>query len=209
MRFAIFLDRVFLVFRIWHAFLRKIPSMVTSRRCRSAGRGFFLGKPHSLLGLRYVSVGHNFVCGDDLRLEVFNRHNGHPFTPKMVIGNNFNANHRMHLACINEIVIGNDVLVGSDVFISDHAHGASSEVFDKTAPSARRLYSKGPVHIGDRVWIGSKASILPGVTIGEGAIIGANSVVSKDVPPYAVVGGIPARRLGVRHKTEKQDSGLI
>jgi acetyltransferase-like isoleucine patch superfamily enzyme len=59
----------------------------------------------------------------------------------------------------------------------------------------RKLYSKGGVRIGDRVWIGSKVSILPGVEIGEGAVIGANSVVSKDVPPFSIVGGVPARVL--------------
>lgn len=55
------------------------------------------------------------------------------------------------------------------------------------------MVSKGPVIIGKNVWIGDKATILPGVTIGEGAVIAANSVVSKNVPPFSVVGGIPAR----------------
>jgi acetyltransferase-like isoleucine patch superfamily enzyme len=204
----IFLDRLFSLFRVLHKRWRKIPSVVTSGRCRAAGPGFFIGKPHSLLGLRYVSVGRNFVCGDQLRLEVFDRHNGHTFRPQLVIGDNFSVNHRLHLACINEVSIGNDVLVGSDVFIADHGHGESSEVFGKTPPAARKLYTKGPVRIGDRVWIGSHVSILPGVTIGEGAIIGANSVVSKDVPPYAIVGGIPARVLRAGRNPEKRSLDL-
>ena len=55
------------------------------------------------------------------------------------------------------------------------------------------MYSKGPVIIQDNVWIGEKATILPGVTIGEGAIIGANSVVTKDVPAKSLVVGCPAK----------------
>lgn len=59
----------------------------------------------------------------------------------------------------------------------------------------RQLVSKGEVVIGNNVWIGDKAAILAGVHIGDGAIIGANSVVAKDVPANCVVGGIPAKVL--------------
>jgi acetyltransferase-like isoleucine patch superfamily enzyme len=62
-----------------------------------------------------------------------------------------------------------------------------------TAPIKRSLFSKGPVIIGDNVWIGDKATILPGVSIGNGAVIAANAVVTKDVPAYSVAAGNPAR----------------
>lgn len=60
-------------------------------------------------------------------------------------------------------------------------------------PTLRLLSSVGPVTIGDNVWIGDKASIMPGVTIEKGCIVAANAVVTKDVPPYCIVGGIPAK----------------
>ena len=60
-------------------------------------------------------------------------------------------------------------------------------------PVSRPLVSKGKVVIGENVWIGDKATILPGVSIGDGSVIGANAVVTKDVPPYSVVVGNPAR----------------
>jgi maltose O-acetyltransferase len=56
----------------------------------------------------------------------------------------------------------------------------------------------GAVTIGDRAWIGFRALVLPGVTIGEGAVIAAGAVVTKDVPPYTIVGGNPAREIGQR-----------
>ena len=61
------------------------------------------------------------------------------------------------------------------------------------APKSRVLYSKGSITIGNKVWIGDKVTILSGVTIGEGAVIASNSVVTKDVPPFSIVGGIPAK----------------
>ena len=62
-------------------------------------------------------------------------------------------------------------------------------------PSLRKVESKGEVIIGDNVWIGDKCTILPNVHIGDGVIVAANSVVTKDVPPYSVVGGDPAKVL--------------
>jgi acetyltransferase-like isoleucine patch superfamily enzyme len=60
-------------------------------------------------------------------------------------------------------------------------------------PSERDLYSKGSVTIEDNVWIGDKVTILPNVRIGEGSVIGANSVVTKDIPPFCVAAGNPAK----------------
>ncbi|MBQ4055965.1 MAG: hypothetical protein IJD32_02545 [Bacteroidaceae bacterium] len=59
-------------------------------------------------------------------------------------------------------------------------------------PRLRNVTSKGTIVIKDNVWIGDKATILPNVTIGEGAVIAANSVITKDVPPYSVAAGNPA-----------------
>jgi len=62
-------------------------------------------------------------------------------------------------------------------------------------PADRDLYIKGPVHIGNNVWMGDRVCILSGVTIGDGAVIAANAVVTKYVPAYSVVGGVPAKVL--------------
>ena len=77
--------------------------------------------------------------------------------------------------------------------ITDHAHGSSC--IDMTPPANRELISGGAVFIGKNVWIGDKVTILPGTTIGDGAIVAANSVVSKDIPAYSVAAGNPAKIL--------------
>jgi maltose O-acetyltransferase len=58
----------------------------------------------------------------------------------------------------------------------------------------------GPIVIKDYVWVSSRASVLPGITIGEGAVVAAHAVVTKDVEPYTIVGGVPAKKIGERRR---------
>lgn len=112
---------------------------------------------------------------------------------KIEIGNNCSIGSEVHITASNHIIIGDNVLLGKKVTISDNSHGViDANCFD-IVPKKREVYSKGKVIINDNVWIGDKATILPGVVIGVGAIIGANSVVSKSVPCRCVVVGNPAR----------------
>jgi maltose O-acetyltransferase len=90
----------------------------------------------------------------------------------------------------NDTVIGSDVMLGPDVSII-----SSSHVFSDTSLSMREQGEsvRRPVIIGDDVWIGTRAIILPGVKVGSHSIIGAGSVVTKDVPEWSIVGGNPAK----------------
>jgi len=90
--------------------------------------------------------------------------------------------------------IGNDVMMGPDVMIFTQNHETSR----LDIPMRLQTAPKIPVEIGDDVWIGARAIILPGRKIGKGAIIGAGAVVTKDVPDYAVVGGNPAKIIKFR-----------
>ena len=86
--------------------------------------------------------------------------------------------------------------------VTDNSHGVTTIDDLSKAPHMRKVISKGEVVIEENVWIGDKATILPGVHIGKGAVVGANAVVTKDVPPFSVVGGIPAR---VLHRVKETD----
>lgn len=146
-------------------------------------------------GYQYISIGDNFTSLYNLRIEAWDSYQDVSYNPEIIIGNNVNINSDVHIGCINRILIGDDVLIASKVYISDHSHGAVNSTELGIPPVNRKLYSKGPVIIKDKVWIGESVSILPGVTIGEAAIIGANSVVTKDVPARAIVAGNPAKIL--------------
>lgn len=93
-----------------------------------------------------------------------------------------------------QIKTGSDVSIGPEASILTLGHDPqSSEFTDKG----------GDVIIGDRVWIAYRAIILPGVTIGEGAVVGAGSVVTKNVEPYTIVAGNPARLIKERNRSLK------
>lgn len=91
--------------------------------------------------------------------------------------------------------IGKDVMMGKDVKIITHNH----EFHNLNIPMNRQNYMDySPVIIEDDIWIGFRVIILPGVRIGQGAIIAAGAVVTKDVEPYSIVGGVPAKFLKSR-----------
>ena len=113
--------------------------------------------------------------------------------PYIKIGSGCNFGAYNHITCTNKIEIGNNVLTGKWVTITDNNHGDTSLESLQIPPCEREIVSKGPVIIEDNVWICDKATILPGVKIGAGAVIAANAVVTKDVPSFCVVAGNPAQ----------------
>ncbi len=92
------------------------------------------------------------------------------------------------------IYIGDGALIGHNVVLATLNHAMS--------PSRRGTMVPAPIRIGKNVWIGSNAAILPGVTIGDGAIVAAGAVVTRDVPENAIVGGVPAKV--IRHLREEE-----
>ncbi|TCL61380.1 acyltransferase [Allofournierella massiliensis] len=88
------------------------------------------------------------------------------------------------------VSIGNDVMIGPFLLCYTQNH----EFKDVNIPMIEQGFSeRKPIHIEDNVWIGARVTILPGVTLGTGCIVGAGAVVTKDVPPYAIVVGNPGR----------------
>ena len=148
-----------------------------------------------LVGSNFITVGNNSSLGKNIVLTVWKRKESKYNSPSISIGNRCSIGDDAHITAINKIVIGNNVLTGKKILITDNSHGESIREQLVIPPSKRVLYSKGPVIIDDNVWIGEKVSIMPGVHIGKGAIIAANTVVTKDVPPNCVVGGIPAKMI--------------
>ncbi len=117
--------------------------------------------------------------------------------PKNIsIGDHVFLNHNVYLGSRGNatITIGNYVMIGPNAQIYTGMHGYSNT----DIPMIMQKHTYKSVVIGDDVWIGSNAIILPGVTIHKGVIVGAGAVVTKDVAPYAIVGGVPAKIIRYR-----------
>lgn len=148
--------------------------------------------------VRYLGEDNRIRIGEDCRfglktvLFAHNQYNGFQVDGHIEIGDHCLFGDFINISSINSIKIGDNLLTGRWVTITDHAHGNSSFSQLNIPPNHRPLVSNGPVVIGKNVWIGDKATILPNVTIGDGAIIGANAVVTKDVPSYSIAVGNPA-----------------
>lgn len=151
-----------------------------------------IGRSFVLTGRQFVTIGSHNNFGHNVMISAWE--NGCcDKRPHIKIGNNCDFGYFNHITCCNKITIGNGVLTGMYVIISDNNHGSISYDERDVRPVDRPLSSKGEVVIGNNVWIGDKAAILSGVHVGDGAVIAANAVVTKDVPAYTVVGGIPAK----------------
>lgn len=150
-------------------------------------------RPHFIRGRRWIVFGNNFSCGRGLRLEAL----GNSFikSPLIRIGTDVAINDYVHIGAIESVSIGDRVLIASKVFITDHDHGCYGkgdvQSDPRIPPGERQLFSS-PVVIEEDVWLGESVSVLAGVRIGKGAIIGAMSTVTKDIPPYSIAVGSPA-----------------
>ena len=111
------------------------------------------------------------------------------FPPNITIGDGTIVGDHAFLDGRAPLKIGNHVDIASDVMIYNSEHDINSEGFDPI---------EEPVEIEDYVFIGPRAIILPGVKIGKGAVIGAGAVVTKNVEPFKIVGGVPAKEIGER-----------
>lgn len=171
----------------------RIYTLIHRCRFRRFGSGSHIAwRATRLQGLDCISIGRETYIASGVQLTAWTRHNGIKFQPEITIGNGCSIRENSHITAINSITIGDNLLTGTNVYISDNSHGETTLEHMMLPPSARPLYSKGPVVIGNNVWLGNNVCILAGVTIGDGAIVAANSVVTKDVPAYSLAAGVPA-----------------
>ena len=138
----------------------------------------------NVLGLS-IGKGTSLLMG--LHVEVRSR--GRKDRPGIVIGDHSVINSGCHLDGRGGLSIGDNVSVSSGVWILTDEHDINDPKFAEVL---------APVRIGDYAFIGSRAMVMPGVTVGRGAVVGAGAVVTKDVAPFQVVAGIPARTIGER-----------
>lgn len=118
----------------------------------------------------------------------------------IVIGNNVLINAGGYISGEGGLEIGNFVLIGPNVNILSAGH----EFGDCDKPIQKQGLTYGKINIEDDAWIGAGSVVLQGLTIGRGAVVGAGSVVTRSVPPYAIVIGNPARIVKYRNEIESE-----
>lgn len=136
----------------------------------------------------WMSLGENSIIMSGSRIQFFPQPGKDH--PKLKIGNNNYFLYNLTILVGENITIGDNVVIASNVFISSEGHGTDPE---SGVPYKDQPLRCKPVVIGSGCWLGENAVILPGVSVGENAIIGAGSIVTKDVDSYSVVGGNPAK----------------
>jgi acetyltransferase-like isoleucine patch superfamily enzyme len=193
--------------RLPGALQRRLRDRLTARQLRSPG--FRAGRAPRLLGLSHMQIGPDFNAGDSLWLEAVLRYGNVRFEPRLSIGAHARLSDNVHIACLDRVTIGEHLLCGSRVIVSDHTHGQYSGAGasePSVPPALRALHSAAPVTIGANVWLGDGVAVLAGAEIGDGCVIGANSVVTGKVAPGTIAVGAPARV--VRRWDEEQRSWL-
>jgi maltose O-acetyltransferase len=138
---------------------------------------------------RYLGI--EIAPGARILLNAYMWHTGPRSTSRarIRVGARTWVNRRACLDLRGGLEIGDDVSISPEVMIITAAHDPASPRFE---------YVSSRVVIEDHVWIGSRATLMPGVRIGRGAVVAAGAVVTRDVAPLAIVGGVPARQIGVR-----------
>ena len=138
-----------------------------------------------------LSCGSNVnFCGDT----EFNGYN-------VEIGNNVSFGQRMQIMCVNApVIIGDNVMFGPGVTLitGDHRIDIVGKYMNEVKQKDKLPENDQPIVLKGDNWIGANSTILKGVTVGEGAVVAAGSLVIKDVPPYAIVGGVPAKVIKYR-----------
>ena len=190
-------------------------------RFRGSTGLILVGRAVTVRNPQYVTVGSDFVIEDLAEVQGLSR-SGLTFGDNVTIGrfamirpsgyygrepgeglwvgNDSNIGPYCYIGCSGFVRIGNNVLMGPRVSIIAENHNFART--DK--PTKLQGVTRQEVDIGDDCWLGSNSVILAGIRVGEGAVVAAGAVVTKDVPPYAVVGGVPAKVIRSRLVSEAE-----
>jgi acetyltransferase-like isoleucine patch superfamily enzyme len=167
-------------FRFWRlARLRALATGVIPATTQFDGPCHVYGRPR-------LELGEHCRLGRDCFFETVGE-------GRITLGEEVIVNAGCFMVSYAAIRIGANTLIGEYVSIRDANHGTAPDRLIRM-----QEHSSAPIVIGEDVWIGRGAMVLGGVTIGDGAVVAANSVVTKDVPPMTIVGGIPAKPIKER-----------
>lgn len=166
----------------------KLWSMFVGGAFREFGGKSTLSMPCRLAATQHIRIGSGVFLGPGCWLQALPR-DGAP-EPRLDVGDGTSVSGTCVLSAAQEVVLEENVLLARNVYVSDHIHA-----YDDVTKAIQHqgLDKVAPVRIKTGAWLGQNVVVCPGVTIGRGSVIGANSVVTSDVPDFSVAVGAPAR----------------
>lgn len=170
-------------------YMKNIYSLVMTKLTMRQAR--FIRRPIYIRGRKSLSGCDGLTTGRFCRFDLEGS------KPTLFIGANCEMGDMTHIVAHEKVEIGNNVLIASKCFISDTNHGVykgEDQDSPEMTPNERKLVIK-PVKIGNNVWIGENTVILAGAEIGDGCIVGANSLVNGIIPDNTIIAGSPARAI--------------
>lgn len=177
------------LYRLKNRIISKIFSIIFSRSFKQFGKNSVITPPLRISGEKYIKIGSNVFLGSNCWLQVINQEKYMDGTA-IQIGDRTSIVGSSIISAAKEIIIEEDVLIARNVYIADHMH----QFEDKGIPVKEQGISRiKPVCIKAGAWLGQNVIIYPGVTVGKGSVIGANSVVTRDIPEFCTAAGLPAR----------------
>lgn len=178
------------VIRLFNFFLNRLRNLFMSYLCgfKKCGTGLDISFPCVITGAGNIEIGNNFSSLGSLYL--------YGNEGSIRIGNDVSLNTNVQIGSSgSKIILGNNVLIGPNVVLraADHSY------FETDKPIRQQGHVGAPIIIDDDVWIGANTVILKGVHVKKGAVVGAGSVVVRDVDAFSVVAGSPAKKLFSRN----------
>ena len=175
---------------LYHKWKEKLYTFLLRKDFGGIGKGCRISPTLHSHDLSGVFLGDYCIIRADAWIGSIKEYAGRQHNGRLEIGDCTSIGYRSHIFAAQLVRIGKHVLMANQVYISDNLHGFE----DINSPIAwQPLTTPGPVIIEDHVWLGENVCVLPNVTIGKHSVIGSNSVVTKNIPPYSVAVGIPAR----------------
>lgn len=175
--------------RLYQAVKHLIVYSINTREYKEWHWSSIIVSPLYISNKKYISIGENVRIMHHARIEAVCRYCKQEFSPSLVIGDNVSIQQNVHITCANSVEIGANTAIVANVTITDIIHPYT----EKDIHLIKQPIIVKPVKIGSYCGIYNNVVINAGVTIGHHVTIGANSVVTKDIPDYCVAVGSPAR----------------
>lgn len=152
------------------------------------GKNSKLVKPMRIRGKKRMFIGNNVIILNNGRLETIRSWGPQLLNGRLTIGNNTSFQQCCHIIAAGNVEIGDNCVFSAFVYISDCSHGYAPD-----EGIMESMLDIAPVKIGNHCFVGIGSCIMPGVVLGDYVVVGANTVVTKNVPPYCMIAGSPAK----------------